>query len=712
MASLSSIYCYAALSACADGEPKKAFLRMVVELVFEKKYREIKAQSLVRDFQKRFEFELPYHPMQTIIDLGIKTGFFEYNSSLKKVFPVMERISSEDFAMVAEQKCKEYKVLLQNFGLYLQKTHNLFCSEEDLSDKVQAFIGRHGLASKIDKAIIKKVKTDYYFAEYLLYCEEIGDSSIIDFVDQYITGCAFAEVLTYNVPTERDERCKAKVYLDSGVIFALLGIGSIDRSSNFRTFIDEMKQLGMSLHIYQHTYSEIAGIIDSAKNWIGDPRYNPAQSSEAAYFFITNNWSYQQVTELLGKLKTIIEDDFKITIDSISYPKTEDIHSLYEADIKDRIVCAYEQSNPSFSLNEKEYTVNQDARSLFLTLFLDEGNIAHSLSDVGYIFVTTNHTLAKIGSDISFSLSGQQGNCIPIAISDINWGTLIWFNSPVKVSALNKANLISAAYAAFQPSEAVLRKLNAELSKLQENESLSAELCYFLKTNAIALGLLAKKTHNDEDAFFEKTPYEILQEIQDESYNKGAESKQTELDHVIAEKQSIGDQLNYAEKKNVLDGLIKQRQMKQNQLKGERDKLSEVKSHITTVRKTKERADAKIKTKLKRTNKLLTAAWFIFAGITIYLTFINAQRILQIIFYIPTFFSLFLFLRTKFHVSPENVDTWYQKRVRSKVYNDLCFSQENLDQLLSKQRLCENQIEKINGELEGVDEDIRVKSPC
>lgn len=428
--------CYAVLSSCTDKDPLHAFLELVIALIDEKKYISLDPQIMSDDFEKKFKFPLPYHPMQVIIRLGIDEQYFEYNSSLKTVYPIWSAIDSGEFMKTLAQKDAEYNTLLVSFGQYLQSKYNLYCSKEDLSDQVQAFIQRYGLVSKTDKGILEKVKNDYHFAEYMLYCNENGNLSTLTYVDEYITGCAFAEVMAFSVPTGVYKNCMAKVFLDTGFIFSLLGIGSKDRSKNFQDLFDDMVRLGMKPIIFQHTYSEIAGIIDTARTWIGNNNYDPSLASETAYFFVTNNWSYEKATELLGDLKRILTEDFRIIIDETSYPRGEDIHTKYEADIKQVIINEYIRSNAKFSVKDKEYTINQDARSMFMALHFDGGYIAHTLPDVKNIFITTNKTLARVGKILTSEIAHNSGTYIPIALTDLTWGTLIWANSPAKISSL------------------------------------------------------------------------------------------------------------------------------------------------------------------------------------------------------------------------------------------------------------------------------------
>ena len=169
--------CYAALTAYASegGGLLDAILQMVIVVVDERKYKRLDVQEIVKDFEKRFHFTVPYHPMQMVIGLGIDKGYFEYNSALDERYPIWEAINSGEFMKTFTQKESEYESLLTGFDGYLQQQYNMYCSREDLSNQVQAFIQRDGLVAKADRSILKKVQNDFLFASYLLFCQEHGN---------------------------------------------------------------------------------------------------------------------------------------------------------------------------------------------------------------------------------------------------------------------------------------------------------------------------------------------------------------------------------------------------------------------------------------------------------------------------------------------------------------------------------------------------------
>ncbi len=685
--------CYAVLSAFPQAAPVDAMLKMVVALVDEKKYCELDPQIMSKDFYVKFGFDLPYHPMQTFIQMGIDKAYFEYNSLLKRARPIWSAIDSGEFMKTLEQKDLEYDRLLDSFDQYLQGKYNLHSSKEELSEQVQAFIQRYGLISKVDKAILSNVKNDYHFAEFILDCHENGNLSVVNYIDAYTTGCAFAEVMTFSAPTNEYKNCPANVFLDTGFIFALLGIGSKDRSENFQMLFSDMIHLGMKPVVFQHTYSEIAGIIDTARNWIGNNNYDPSLASETAYFFVTNGWSYQKASELLGDLKRILTEDYKIRIDATPYPHVADIHTKYEADIKQMIIDEYCFNNGKFSPKDKDYTINQDAHSLFMTLHFNNGYIAHTLPDVKNIFITTNKTLTRVGKKLTLELIHGTGSYIPITLTDLIWGTLIWANSPAKISPLNKANIISAAYAAFQPSDDILGKLNQTLIKCQTNGELSPEKCYFLKTNTVALRLLSQKTQNDERRYSEQTPFEILKEIQDQGYQKGIIEKQVEVDRLFAEKEQANVDLAMQKQCALIKELEAARDKKLIFISGEKQHSIDVKEHLISIEDLKEKAQGAIASKSNRFKHLSVIVLLSYIGAIIYFT-VRQETFGWLISLGGTIFPVaawgISFILNK-ELAPQNIMNYYRKQLSPKIYLKYNYSQEKCERMQTEYaRILEN----------------------
>ncbi len=111
-----------------------------------------------------------------------------------------------------------------------------------------------------------------------------------------------------------------------------------------------------------------------------------------------------------------------------------------------------------------------------------------------------------------------------------------WQRDILSYHKLNKANLISSAYAAFKPNEALLKRFNNHLILAQNDGTITPGMCYILKTNPTALNLLSRKTFNDEKLFTPETPFEILRDIENAAYEHGFKNKQKDVDILQREK--------------------------------------------------------------------------------------------------------------------------------------------------------------------------------
>lgn len=135
--------------------------------------------------------------------------------------------------------------------------------------------------------------------------------------------------------------------------------------------------------------------------------------------------------------------------------------------------------------------------------------------------MTHNETLSKV-SKIQLSESGSKVEAaIPFCVSDVFWGNLIWANSSESLSIAGKQRLMTIVAAAFEPTVAVLHRLKEELDKLEKENKITKENCYFLKSNRMALDMLVRITEGDASKFTDSTPFEILDKIRSEAKDEG-----------------------------------------------------------------------------------------------------------------------------------------------------------------------------------------------
>ena len=687
MSTFSAIACYSALSACSKEDVLNAYARMVASIVQKKRYDQCDANVLCVDFEEMYGFPVPFHPMKTIMEYCVYLGFFTYNTAAHAFFPNYDNIDKEDFINVVKQKDAEYEKLLDTFSAFLVKQHNMYCSKEDLDEKIRAFIERYGIKSKTDRSLIHKVKDDYFFAEFLVFCEESGKADVLDYLDDYTVGIALSEVFTYSEYPESFTSKNAKVYLDTGLLFKLFGIDSSNQTNNYIEYIKNMQRLGIHVFVYEHTIIEMIGVIESSKRWIGNPAYDATLASETTYFFVTNNWTVDEIDELSVSIRIRLKDDFNIQTDNMAYPAAADIHTQPEADIRDMIVQIYKENVPNIDTDEKSRTIDQDARSIFYTYHKNNNMVAYHVDDVQNIFITTNRSLAKVGYRLSHSIAQSKEVFIPGVMNEIKWGTLIWFHSPARISSINRPRLVSAAYAAFRPNDDLVKKLNRKLVAMEECGQITPEQCYLLKVNPIAQKLLAQKTMNDPDHFVDATPLEILKELSREAYAQGSASRQAEVDKLSAENEKYRKSRAIEQQKKVIAELEQQYMIKESRVSSIKDRMKKIKKELAELDIVKMDIDNIVHRNVSILTATLIVAAIIIVAFSVYIAVKHSVvlGIISSVWPVPVWFITFLCGKK---ITFEMIKCFVEKKTREKHE--------------SIRRYSENQVAALRKELEEV----------
>lgn len=543
--------CYAAIKAgFIDNNADNALLRIVLGVIEIKHYSKVDIRELCNDFKREFDFEIPYFPMQRILSLAIANKYLTYNG-MQEYVPNYSEICKENFMGLLAQKQQEYNKVVASFISFVSGKHNVAYSTSEASNIIDSFVEENGILFYCNHKV-NLPQHNYLFSEFLLSTEETNPD-IFEYVDSLIVGRILSEFVTYHEPTEKASYNEMVAYIDTGFAFRLLGIDNLNRQAIYKSLVDDMKGHGIEVKMFDHSYNEMIGIINNSSMWIDNPNYDPSKASEATYYFVSNNYSSNKITEISLSAKQDLSN-LGVTVDGIDYPQALPLSVFPEKDMYDKIVEYYTQTNPKFDEQEKKYTVEQDARSFFYINYLCKGIVANQISDIKYVFITTNKSLSRISKNIISQFSGTSASSIPFCVTDVFWGTVLWANTPTKLLETSKARLASELYSAFIPSEEMLNKLTKSLAECEAKGLLTAEECYMLKASKLANRTLVELTLGNDEAFEDKTPIMILQDIQSKAKEQGAKEERQLADIEIKEK----DQEILKEKCNRIDSNIRE----------------------------------------------------------------------------------------------------------------------------------------------------------
>lgn len=350
-----------------------AFIFLTKYVIKERGYRPFRIQEICDDFEKRCGFSIPYHPM-TVIVTQLKNQGYLWETMTNSFTPVKEKIDPDVPDDTFE---KEQHLLDRLVSRYISfaRASGIEVTKDDAEKTIDDFIGLNGIdllrGIQDYSAITDNPLMRLFYAFYSSI--ESTDPSLVEYIGSLIVGRILTDLfISGQDDTIGTTKSNASVYLDTSVVFSLLGIDEIDHSKVYEDLISATQQLGMRVKIFRHTYSELVTLIQGSEEWIGNPFYDPFCATASTRFFVSNNYTRDEVAEFASSLVTRL-GRYQIEIDDMDYPGFSPRGVKSEKEYYDLIVEKYRSRDPSFDEETKQRTIDKDARSLYFVDHLNAG---------------------------------------------------------------------------------------------------------------------------------------------------------------------------------------------------------------------------------------------------------------------------------------------------------------------------------------------------
>jgi len=354
----------------------------------------------------------------------------------------------------------------------------------------------------------------------ILYMYE-NDKNGWSLLQNVVTGYLLSNVILYDQNAIRAKLKGLKVYLDTRIIFRLMGVEGEEMKEVYEKFISKLKEEGIKLSIFQHTYEEIMDILDGCYKWIDNPQYDPSKASLALRHFKERGFHQSDIVLIRDKLRDYL---INLGIEIEPFPQEMPEYSIDKDKLKNYIREIYER-NPRFIYYEKKLTIERDVQSISAIYQLWRRKKPINLKQAKFIFITPNAGLAYASGIFHRKEFQLEGFYIPPCVTDTFLGTMVWINNPKKVQEIMPTTLISMSMAILKHSEEFIKKWYLEIKKLLERGEITQEDFILLRDSQIARELLDEKTLGDPEAISSKTAIEIWQEIEQRALQKYEEEK-------------------------------------------------------------------------------------------------------------------------------------------------------------------------------------------
>ncbi len=544
-----------------------SYFSFFANMLYEEQITVVEDEMIEKMFIDRYSIELPLPFIRQVLGTGVQKGCFIDNRGKYNV--VIEEIKK--YCFNNNDFNNKWDNLINKFESY--------CQKQDInttSCKTSEFI--LNILDYSDERILsgEKVVDNHNVLpiEYAWYCfiKEQGESNtdLYSFVSALSASNITKQALFYSGDKVADYS-ELHVYLDSPIIFALLGMDEVSRTESYKRLINDMLKAKCNIHILDHNFQEVDSIIARAASWATSTQYDLRKANNAARFFHDSQMSNIEITEFCNNIELKL-NELGITVKETSY-------DIYQNNFQEDENCLFEMVKARYRDNgyelscEREESIRVDVRSIIMIYRERQGQTATKLQKAKHIMLTSNNAIANVSKKYESNRNTKSMH-IPACISADLFGAILWLDSPLQMQEYQKKKLLADCYAFLKPDKFLLDKYIQSLDEARNQNALNEKEFLFLRTHKVVLDSLMDVTKGDYARFNSHTYLEVYDDIQAKSQKQyqdevdahaitreKLEKTQGELDHEKEKsKQEIGI---LQEKISCLEDKEKKRQEKE-----------------------------------------------------------------------------------------------------------------------------------------------------
>lgn len=489
------------------------YFSFMANMISEERLSVVEDTVIAAKFEERYKMELPLPFIRQVLGVGVQNGsFIEDHGKYSVVVNEIAKhcFSKTDFDALWER-------LIKDFSEY--------CRAKDIdisSLDINAFV--LDILDDADEKILSGEKVDEQAgmlpSEYgwHSFIKEQGQlqTEVYSFVAALSASNITKQALFHAGETATDYS-DLHVYLDSPIIFALLGMDDTSRTESYKQLVADMLKARCSVHVLDHNFQEVDSIIARAAGWATNTLYDLRKANNAARFFHDSQMDETEISEFCDNIETKL-NELGITVKETAYDVFQDKFQEDEICLFDMVKARYLDHGYELP-QEKQDSIRIDVQSIIMIYRERQGQTATRLQNAKHIMLTSNNAIANVSKKYESNKSLQSGH-IPACISADLFGAILWLDSPMQLLEYQKKKLLADCYAFLKPDKVMLDKYIQSLDEARNADAIDEKKFLFLRTHKVVLDSLMDITKGDYARFNSNTYLEVYDDIQEKSLKK------------------------------------------------------------------------------------------------------------------------------------------------------------------------------------------------
>lgn len=440
-------------------ENSRSYLDQFVPFVIDVMRLDSKAgwtESAVRDgLFDTFGLDLPIKVVGSLIRRGARTGSLKIENH-EATLVSGERTDSRSIVALRADCLRRERTLVDALKTKAHADFGLDWTASSAENALAMYIEEHSvpLLSAHTRGTAIKLDSSVSGAEYVVssFVYEIVEKQpqLFEYLDEMVKGSMLASALYAQVSVIDRKFYDTTLYIDAPLCLKALGYEGEEGQEAVCQVLDMARSQGARIACFEHTVSEIRGVLQAAQNAISSG-FNKRTSFAVAEYFSEERATRSDIEKQIVRVADDIRS-LNMFIDST--PGYSSQLGIDELTLREKLDERIRYRNP--------IALDRDVSSVTAVDRLRRGRRLEDFEHCRAVLVTDNDSLASVARTF-FSVRGRDW---PLVMNDNDVAALLWVKAPQRFPNVPRVQLIADCVSSLSPSPELWESVLEEVDRL------------------------------------------------------------------------------------------------------------------------------------------------------------------------------------------------------------------------------------------------------
>lgn len=486
-----------------QGKDYLEYLRpFVLQVLVDHPPHGVTAQGVTTLIEQRFGLTLPERTVEIVVRRLSKAGLL---SRANNEYTIDGEVPDPRLSARQAEADRHIQAVLTDLQRFSRDTAKPLQTQQEAVDSIRTFLAEFDITclraylrgTTIPDLDGARPSSAVLVGDYVRHLQNTSPERFRSFV-VLVQGHMLANALTCPDLDKAPKTYRGLTfYLDTPLLIRYLGCEPESLRKAMEDLVALLRQLEGTIAVFSHSRDELRSVLRTSGDYLSDLGGRPSSIVREAR---RRGTTRSDLRLLAASLDERLDD---LGVKTKPTPVGNNQNGIDESRFERMLEHEVTYANP----RAREY----DVRSVQSVYTLRGNSSPTSLEKARAVLVTSNAALSRAAWKFGEEYAASRN--VSSVITDFSLANMAWLKVPLGADSIPATQLLSCAYAALEPSEALLEKYLREIERLEDQGRISERDHQVLRSDPRALDSLVHLTGGDAAFLGRETIEETLRHL-------------------------------------------------------------------------------------------------------------------------------------------------------------------------------------------------------